>query len=54
MGIFLLILGIRLSENRLKTCMDANNLSTAVVEATTPKVLRPRDAAYDEVVKKAF
>lgn len=39
---------------RLEACMDVNNLSIVAVEASTPKVLKPRDAAYDEVVKNDF
>jgi hypothetical protein len=52
--IFLLILRIRLSKKRLEACMDVNNLSIVAVEASTLKVLNPRDAAYDEVVKNDF
>ncbi|KAF8848468.1 hypothetical protein BDZ45DRAFT_753785 [Acephala macrosclerotiorum] len=48
-----------LSEKRLKSCMTANNLNSAaapvaVLAQPELQALIPRDATYDEVVKKAF
>ncbi|KAK0118378.1 hypothetical protein ONS95_012667 [Cadophora gregata] len=45
--------GWELSEKRLKTCMDTHKLG-AVTPALDPEVLKPRDAAFDEMLKEAF
>merc|ERR1711939_959667 len=45
--------GWELSEKRLKACMDANNLG-AVAPTLDSESLKPRDDAFEEILKEVF